>query len=144
MNEFINNGIGVPVAGRVLLAEDNEINAEIAKIQLKDINMEVDWVRNGAAALETFGESNENYYDVILMDIMMPIMDGYEAIRLIRNLDRQDAERIPIIAISANGFSGVSSDARDSAISCFISKPYNKKELQGTVINLLEKSIAAV
>jgi len=139
MDEVNGNGFGRPATKRVLLAEDNEINAEIASIQLKDIGMEVDWVRNGKQAVEIFDESAENYYDVILMDIMMPVLDGNEAIKIIRSLDRSDSERIPIIAISANDYSGVSVDEADKHIDYFIAKPYNKRELQGAVLNLLER-----
>lgn len=142
MDVVMGNGFTGPVTRRVLLAEDNEINAAIAAIQLKDINMEVDWVRDGAQAVSTFEASEENYYDLILMDIMMPVMDGNEAIQKIRNLDRNDSSSIPIIAISANGFTGVSQDEADKHINYFITKPYNKRELQGVVMSLLEKEAA--
>lgn len=87
---------------RVLLAEDNELNMDIARYLLEDAGLEVSCAKNGRAALEMFENSEENEFDIILMDIMMPVMDGLEATRAIRNLKRADARNIPIFALSAN------------------------------------------
>lgn len=124
---------------RALLVEDNEINAEIARLQLEDIGYEVEWVANGARAVECFGDSEQGYYRLILMDIMMPVMDGLEAIRIIRNLNREDSKTIPIIAITANAFPEDKEQSFSNGASCFIPKPYGKKQLQDIVKSFEEK-----
>ncbi len=88
----------------ILLAEDNELNWEVARELLAVLEMEMDWVENGQVCVEKFGESPVGYYDAILMDVRMPVMDGYEATRAIRGLERGDAD-IPIIAMTADAFS---------------------------------------
>ncbi|NBI69149.1 response regulator [Pseudoflavonifractor sp. 60] len=89
---------------RILLAEDNELNWEVAKELLSVLEMELDWVENGQICAAKFEESPVGYYDAILMDVRMPVMDGYEATRAIRSLEREDAD-IPIIAMTADAFS---------------------------------------
>ena len=88
----------------ILLAEDNELNWEVAREMLSDLEMELDWVENGQMCVAKFEESPAGYYDAILMDVRMPVMDGYEATAAIRRLEREDAE-IPIIAMTADAFS---------------------------------------
>ena len=96
---------GIDLAGRhVLVAEDNELNWEIAEAILSDLGMELDWAENGQICVEKFKQSAVGWYDVILMDIRMPVMTGFEAAAAIRALDREDAARIPILAISADAF----------------------------------------
>lgn len=89
---------------RILLAEDNELNWEVASELLSVLEMELDWVENGQICVEKFEKSPVGYYDAIMMDVRMPVMDGYEATRLIRGLKRADAD-IPILAMTADAFS---------------------------------------
>ncbi|MCR5559589.1 MAG: PocR ligand-binding domain-containing protein [Schwartzia sp.] len=93
------------LTGRVLLVEDNEINTMIAERLLEDIGLEIDSVANGKDGVAKFNESEPGFYDVILMDIQMPVMDGVEAMKTIRKLDREDAVRIPIYALTADVYS---------------------------------------
>ena len=88
----------------VLLAEDNDINARITMAILEKAGVRTDRVLNGRQAVEIFKNSEEGFYDVILMDIQMPEMDGWEATRQIRELDRKDARLIPVYALSANSY----------------------------------------
>ena len=88
----------------MLLAEDNELNWEVARELLSILELELDWVENGQSCLARFEASPAGYYDAILMDVRMPVMDGYEATRRIRELARADAD-IPIIAMTADAFS---------------------------------------
>ena len=89
---------------RILLAEDNELNREIAEFMLQDAGMDVTAVQDGQQAVSTFMDHPEGTFDVILMDIMMPVMDGIEAAKAIRASDRKDAQAIPIFAMTANAF----------------------------------------
>ena len=90
---------------KVLLVEDNELNAEITQVQLEEYGMQVTNAVNGKEAVEAFEGNPPGTFDLILMDIMMPIMDGYEATKVIRSMkDREDAYTIPIIAMTANAF----------------------------------------
>ncbi len=89
---------------RILLAEDNELNWEVASELLSVLELELDWVENGQICVEKFRKSPEGYYDAIMMDVRMPVMDGYEATRAIRGLKRADSD-IPIIAMTADAFS---------------------------------------
>ena len=86
------------------MAEDNELNWEVAKELLSVLEMELDWVENGQICVTKFEKSPVGYYDAIIMDVRMPMMDGYEATRIIRSLERNDAD-IPIIAMTADAFS---------------------------------------
>lgn len=118
---------------RVLLADDNEINAEIAAIQLKDMGLQVDRVSNGRMAVDAFAESSEYYYDAIVMDIMMPVMDGIEAIAEIKKLNREDVRNIPVVAVSANDYPEGCEQLLQNGVSCFITKPYSKSYFQSVV-----------
>ena len=89
---------------RILLAEDNELNWEVAREMLSVLELELDWVENGQTCVEKFEKSPIGHYDAILMDVRMPIMDGYEATAAIRGLKRGDA-KLPIIAMTADAFS---------------------------------------
>lgn len=119
-----------------LLVEDNEINGEIAKMQLDSMGYDVDWVSNGARAVENFGQSVEGFYSLVIMDIMMPVMDGLEATRIIRKLDRDDAKNIPIIAITANAFPEDKEASFQNGVTRFITKPYGKKQLEEVILSL--------
>ena len=89
---------------RILLAEDNELNWEVARELLSALELELDWAENGEICVEKFRKSPAGYYDAIIMDVRMPVMDGYEAAAAIRGLDRADAD-LPIIAMTADAFS---------------------------------------
>ena len=89
---------------RILLAEDNELNREIAAFLLKDEGISVTEAEDGQQAVELFKEKPAGTFDAILMDLMMPVMDGYTATRKIRELERSDAKTVPIIAMTANAF----------------------------------------
>lgn len=121
---------------RALIAEDNPINAQIASVQLKDIGFEVDVVRDGSMAIDKFGASEAGYYGLILMDLMMPVMNGMEAARAIRELDRSDAKTVPIVAVSANSYPEYTKDIEENGVNCFVTKPYNKKQIQELAMKL--------
>lgn len=108
---------------RVLLAEDNELNREIATYMLESLEVDVTEARNGKEALEIFMTSENDFFDIILMDIRMPEMDGLEATRKIRELNREDGKTIPIIAISANAFSEDVEECKLSGMNEHLSKP---------------------
>lgn len=107
----------------ILVVEDNKINAEIAEYILKKSGAEVTLANNGKEAVDVFAETDENYYDIILMDVMMPVMNGYEATRNIRKLHRKDAKKIPIIAMTANAFTKDKLDAIEAGMNEHIAKP---------------------
>ena len=107
----------------MLLAEDNELNKEIAVELLGMKGISVDHAENGALAVERFRESAPGYYAAILMDIQMPVMDGYEAAAAIRALPRKDAADIPILALTANAFVSDIGKAQSSGMNDHISKP---------------------
>ena len=118
---------------KVLLAEDNHLNAEIAKELLNIVNMEVDHATNGKEALEMFSASPPNTYDIILMDIQMPIMDGHEATTSIRKSAHPQAKTIPIYAMTANAFTEDVASALSSGMNGHISKPIDTKILYNTL-----------
>ncbi|MDL2318701.1 response regulator [Eubacteriales bacterium OttesenSCG-928-A19] len=107
----------------ILLVEDNEINREIAQELLAVARPNVVCAENGCEAVARFDESPEGYFDVILMDVQMPVMDGYEATRQIRALHRADAAAVPILAMTANAFSEDIEDARRAGMDHHIAKP---------------------
>ncbi|MCI9223179.1 MAG: response regulator [Oscillospiraceae bacterium] len=112
------------VAGmRVLLVEDNQINCEIVEYILQDAGAEVVTAHDGRAAVDAFGASAPGSFDCILMDLMMPVMSGYEAARVIRGLERADAGTVPIIALSANAFEEDVALAKDAGMNEHLSKP---------------------
>lgn len=108
---------------RILLAEDNELNWEVAKELLSDMGAELEWAEDGQSCLEKFQASPEGYYDLILMDIRMPRMTGYEATEAIRKLERPDAREIPIIAMSADAFPEDVRRCQDCGMNGHIAKP---------------------
>lgn len=112
---------------RVLLAEDIEINWEVASAILSITGMELDWAVDGKECLEKFQNSEINYYDAILMDIRMPVMDGYETTKEIRKLDRAD-RNLPIIAMTADAFSGDVQKCLDCGMNDHLQKPIDLKE----------------
>ncbi len=114
---------------RVLLVEDNELNAEIAQFTLDRAGAIVTHVKDGESAVETFAASAPHEYDVVLMDIMMPGIDGLEATRQIRALEREDAATTPIIAVSANAFAEDRRLSREAGMDAHLSKPVSSREL---------------
>lgn len=113
----------------VLLVEDNELNREIALCLLEKEGMEITTCENGAEAVKAFRESPLGYYDLILMDIMMPVMDGYEASRRIRSLPRRDASTIPIFAMTANAFQDDIEKSHQSGMNEHLTKPLHTKTM---------------
>ena len=112
------------IAGmRVLLVEDNEINCEIMEFMLKEAGAEVLTANDGKAAVDAFTKSRQGAFDCVLMDLMMPVMSGYEAARVIRSLDRTDAKSVPIIALSANAFEEDVAMAKDAGMNEHLAKP---------------------
>ena len=120
---------------RVLLAEDNDLNWEIANELLSELGLELDWAENGQICLDKFKQSQKGYYDAVLMDLRMPVMNGYEAATAIRGLDREDARQIPIIAMTADAFAEDVKHCLDCGMNAHISKPIDIKE----VARLLKK-----
>lgn len=118
---------------RILLAEDNELNREIAVFLLKDEGISVTEVEDGRQALECFLKMPDGYYDAVLMDIMMPVMDGYQAAMAIRGSGKQDAEMIPIIAMTANAFAEDKRKTMEAGMNAHLSKPLNVPELMDTI-----------
>ena len=114
---------------RILLAEDNELNWEVAKELLSDLGVELDWAEDGRICLDKFQKSPKGYYDIILMDIRMPHMTGYEATKAIRGLNHPDALSIPIIAMSADAFSDDIQHCLQCGMNAHIAKPIDVIEL---------------
>mgnify|MGYP005938662305 FL=1 len=118
---------------RVLLVEDNDLNMEIARFILEDQGMTVEGAVNGQEAVELFEKSEPGYYSVILMDIMMPVLNGLDATRKIRTLNRTDAETIPVIAMSANAFSDDMISSRLAGMNAHLAKPLDRKKIVETI-----------
>ncbi len=124
----------------ILLAEDNELNMEIAEFMLQNEGADVTKAWNGQDAVERFRKSKPGEFDVILMDIMMPVMNGYEATKMIRSLDREDAKTIPVIAMTANAFTEDRMRAKEAGMDEHISKPVDVKLLVKVIHKLVENS----
>lgn len=122
---------------KVLLVEDNDLNTEIAKFMLEESGAAVETAVNGREAVDAFA-AKENYYDVILMDIMMPVMDGYEAAEKIRSMDRDDAKHIPIIAMTANAFTDDIEKCRNAGMNAHIAKPLDMKNAVSVIAKHIE------
>ena len=125
----------------ILLVEDNELNMEIAEFMLQNEGAEVTKAWNGQEAVELFRKSKPGEFDVIIMDIMMPVMNGYEATRRIRTLDRKDARVIPIIAMTANAFTEDRVRAKEAGMDEHISKPVDVKLLLKVIHKLAENKV---
>lgn len=117
---------------RILVAEDNELNWEIANELLCDLGLELDWAENGKVCVDMFQKSQPGYYDAVLMDIRMPIMSGYEATEAIRAMDRPDAT-LPIIAMTADAYSDDIQRCIDHGMNAHIAKPIDIKEVARTL-----------
>ena len=122
---------------RALLVEDEEINAEIAREILENLGFAVDYAENGKEAVDRFSVTPDGYYDIIFMDVRMPVMNGYEATRAIRAADSADAATVPIIAMTANAFVSDMEDARNAGMNAHVAKPIDIKQLYKTLNDLL-------
>ena len=118
---------------RILLVEDNELNAEIAKTVLEDVGALITRAENGQQALELFKEKPAGTFDAILMDLMMPVMDGYTATRKIRELERSDAKTVPIIAMTANAFQEDAEKCIAVGMNAHLAKPLDIEKMKKTI-----------
>lgn len=125
------------IGKHILLVEDNELNLEIAQFILEDTGIIVTPTKDGAQALKAFLEKPANTYDMILMDIMMPVMNGYEATRAIRTSGRKDALTIPIIAVTANAYEEDKKASFAAGMNEHLTKPLNCKKLIATIAKFL-------
>lgn len=119
----------------LLLVEDNELNAEIAQTLLEDEGAEVTLVQNGEQAVETFFEKPQGTFDAILMDVMMPVMDGLTATKTIRTMERQDADTIPIIAMTANAFKEDAEKCMAAGMNAHLAKPLEIDKVVRAIVN---------
>ena len=124
----------------VLLTEDNELNMEIAEFVLQNEGAVVTKAWNGQKAVDIFRKSRPGEFDAILMDIMMPVMNGYEAAKMIRSLDREDAKVIPIIAMTANAFTEDKMRAKEAGMDEHIAKPVDGKLLVKVINELVKRN----
>ena len=121
------------------MVEDNELNAEIAEFMLTENGAKVETVKNGLEAVQHFEASAPGTYDVILMDVMMPVMDGLEATKAIRMLEREDAKKIPIIAMTANAFEEDRKACLEAGMNEHVGKPIDIPRLKRAITKLLTK-----
>ena len=126
---------------RVLIAEDNELNMEIARFILEDQGLITECASNGAECVQMFEASEPGYYDVILMDIMMPELNGLDATRKIRALPRKDAERIPIIAMSANALADDIIKSRLAGMNEHLTKPLDAKKIMEAIRKSMQSDL---
>ena len=126
------------LSGRVLLAEDNALNTEIAIRLLEDMGLQTDCAENGKEAVSKFSDAAPGTYRAILMDIQMPLMNGYEAAECIRALDRPDAKSIPIIAMTADVFTEAAEHAQRSGMNAHLSKPLDPGRIYAALLPWLE------
>lgn len=123
---------------RILLAEDNDLNWEIAEDILSEAGFELERAENGQVCVDMFQSSTPNYYDIILMDIRMPVMNGYDATKNIRALQREDVN-LPIIAMTADAFSDDIQHALESGMNEHVSKPIDIDRLIQILAKYLKK-----
>ncbi len=128
------------IAGlKIIVAEDNELNMEIAKFLLESEGVTLIETTNGQEAVDAFVASDVGEIDAILMDVMMPIKNGYDATKEIRLLDRKDAKDIPIIAMTANAFVEDKLNAKKVGMNAHVSKPLDSKLMMSVIYNLVKK-----
>lgn len=131
----------IPLEGlHALIAEDNELNLEIAKLMLEEKGICVECAADGKEAVAKFEESEPGYYDVIFMDIMMPYMNGWDATRKIQTLQRPDADKIPIIAMSANAFAEDIINSHISGMNWHLTKPIDADKLMTALKECIRKN----
>ena len=123
----------------ILLVEDNELNMEIAEFVIQSEGASVVKAWNGQEAVEAFEKSASGEFDAILMDVMMPVMNGYEATKMIRSMDRSDAKKIPIIAMTANAFVEDRIKSKEAGMNEHVSKPIDMKLLVKIIAELAGK-----
>ncbi|MEF2883845.1 MAG: response regulator, partial [Ruminococcus sp.] len=123
---------------RILLAEDKKVNSKLMTVMLQRRGMEVDLAENGKTAVEKVATNPENHYSAVLMDIRMPEMDGLEAARQIRALDRSDIKSLPIIALTANAFDEDVQRSLQAGMNAHLSKPIKPDALYETLENLID------
>ena len=116
------------------------INMQIATLQLEKTGIKVEQAMDGQMAINMFEDHEEGYYDIIFMDVMMPVMDGLTATKQIRSLARPDAKTVPIVAMTANAFAEDIHKSLDSGMNYHLSKPFEKKQL----LEILVKGIATI
>ena len=130
LEDFVKDPNTISLEGlRALVVEDNELNMEIASFMLEDNGIIVDCAKDGLEAIGKFEKSEPGYYDVILMDIMMPNLNGWDTTRRIRSMKRSDAERVPVIAMSANAFAEDIINSRISGMDEHLTKPLDPARL---------------
>ena len=136
--EVVRRPSGAYLAGRTILAaEDNALNAEILQLLLEQAGARVTMTENGEQLAQRFADAAPGTYDLILTDIMMPVMDGYEAARRIRAMERPDAQTIPIVALTANAFAEDAKRAEDAGMNAHLPKPVDTAKLAETLERLL-------
>ena len=136
-NETLVNKTADLEGRRILLAEDVAVNAEIMMMVLSMREMEVDLAENGQIAVDLFAEHEPGYYAAILMDMRMPVMDGLEATRIIRSMEKEDAKTIPIIALTANAFDEDVQQSLQAGLNAHLSKPVEPEALYETLEKLI-------
>lgn len=130
----------ISLAGkRILSVDDNELNRDVAKFLLEDNGIKVEEAENGQEAVDKFAVSKPGHYDAILMDIMMPGLNGWEATEKIRAMKRWDAEMVSIIALSANSFADDIVSSKLAGMDMHLSKPLDEKKLLETIKQCLSK-----
>ena len=137
--KFVNDIADEAKGRRILLVEDNELNSEIASELLTECGFIVETAEDGSVAVEKVSNAADDYYDLVLMDIQMPVMNGYEAARAIRKLDNPKLSQIPIIAMTANAFAEDKKAAIDAGMNTHIAKPIDINVLLETITKYLEK-----
>lgn len=134
VNHIQENDQNTDISGlKLLLVEDNELNAEIAQFMLTDNGAEVEIAQNGLEALQKYENSEAGTYDAILMDVMMPVMDGLTTTKKIRGLERADAKTVPIIAMTANAFAEDMKNCLDAGMSAYLAKPLEIQKVVATI-----------
>ena len=125
---------------RILMAEDNALNREIATYMLEESGALVTAAEDGQQAVDCFAASAPGSFDIILMDIMMPVLDGLDAARAIRALDRADARTVPILAVSANAFSDDIAASREAGMNGHLSKPLDFDRVAAVIAQYIRRS----
>jgi len=124
---------------RALLVEDNELNQEIAGEFLQEMGFDIDVADDGHIAVDKVSEHEAGYYDIVLMDVQMPVMNGYEATRRIRQLEDKDKAAVPIVAMTANAFEEDKQNAREAGMNGHLAKPVEPAKLAGLLAQILEE-----